>query len=91
MANLKSAIKRARTNQKKRLRNQPYRSKMRTQIKKVISLIETQDLENATSEFHKAISIIDRAVQKGVVHRNHGNRQKSRLAKRLNELKESAS
>lgn len=87
VANLKSAIKRAQTNEKKRSRNQPFRSKVRTKIKNVRSLIEAGELEKATTSFHKATSIIDRAVQKGLIHRNHGNRQKSRLAKRLHKLK----
>lgn len=87
MANLKSAIKRVRINNEKRARNQSYKSDMRSHIKQVEDLVEANDLENATLAFHKATKKIDQTVQKGVIHRNNGNRQKSRLAKKLQEIK----
>lgn len=86
MANLKSAIKRVRTNNKKRELNQSFKSDMRSQIKQVELLIEANDLENAKTAYHQAVKKIDKTVQKGIIHRNNGNRQKSRLAKKLNKM-----
>jgi small subunit ribosomal protein S20 len=86
MANLKSAIKRIRTNDTKRLRNQSFKSEMRSQIKQVETLIEANDVENAKVAFQAASKKIDKTVQKGIIHKNNGNRQKSRLAKKLKSL-----
>lgn len=84
MANLKSAIKRVNTNNKKRARNQAVKSDMRTHIKQVEKLIEANDVENAKTAFQSTARVIDKAVQKGVIHKNNGNRHKARLAKKLN-------
>ncbi len=86
MANLKSAIKRVRVNEDRRVRNQAYKTEMRSQIKKVEALIEANDVENATKAYHEAVQKIDKTVQKGVIHRNNGNRQKARLAKKLQKI-----
>lgn len=86
MANLKSAIKRIRTNDTKRLRNQSFKSEMRSQIKQVETLIEANDLENAKVAFQAASQKIDKTVQKGIIHKNNGNRQKSRLASKIKNL-----
>src|SRR5690625_3421554 len=86
MANLKSAIKRVRTNNKKRESNTGVKSRMRTKIKQTDSLIEAKDVENATQSYHETVREIDKAIQKGVIHRNNGNRHKARLANKLNKL-----
>lgn len=86
MANLKSAIKRVNTNDKKRKLNQPVRSDTRTHIKHVETLVEAQDAEKAQEMYNKTVKKIDKAVQKGVIHRNKGNRHKSRLAKKIQNL-----
>ncbi len=86
MANLKSAIKRVNTNNKKKERNKALKSKMRTEIKKVEKFIEMNELEEAKNAFRTATKAIDKAVQKGAIHKNNGNRQKSRLAKKLNKV-----
>lgn len=86
MANLKSAIKRVQTNETKRSRNQAVKSDMRTHIKQVEKLIEANDADNAATAYKATARIIDKAVQKGVIHKNNGNRQKARLAKKLNSL-----
>ncbi|HLS20945.1 MAG TPA: 30S ribosomal protein S20 [Bacillota bacterium] len=86
MANLKSAIKRVRTNETKRARNQALKSHMRTQIKRVDVLIEANDVENAKEAFNEAVRTIDKTVQKGAIHKNSGNRFKSRLAHKINKL-----
>lgn len=84
MANLKSAIKRIDTNETKRLRNKSVKTDMRTQIKKVENLVNANDVEAAKAIYSATVSTIDTAVQKGVIHKNNGNRQKARLAKKLN-------
>lgn len=86
MANLKSAIKRAKISEKKRGRNQYVKTKMRSQIKLVEALVEANDVEQAESAYQGAIREIDKTVQKGVIHKNNGNRQKSRLAKMINKM-----
>lgn len=86
MANLKSAIKRVRTNEKKRIQNRVVKSDMRTHIKRLEQLIQANDVENAKEAYTLAVRKIDKAVQKGVIHRNNGNRQKTRLAKKLRNI-----
>ncbi|HLR41030.1 MAG TPA: 30S ribosomal protein S20 [Virgibacillus sp.] len=86
MANIKSAIKRVKTNEKKRASNQTFKSEMRTQIKHVEKLIEENDVENAKASLQKTFKKIDKAIQKGVVHANNGNRQKARLTEKVSEL-----
>lgn len=86
MANIKSAKKRVHVNNKKRLNNQRFKSDMRTQIKHVESFIEANDKENATKALHHANKQIDKAIQKGAIHRNNGERHKSRLSKKVNEM-----
>ncbi|OZU89914.1 30S ribosomal protein S20 [Virgibacillus indicus] len=86
MANIKSAIKRVDTNNKKRANNNAQKSEMRTQIKRVENLIEAKDAEQAKAALLTTTKHIDKAVQKGIIHENNGNRQKSRLAKKVNEL-----
>ncbi|HLR71192.1 MAG TPA: 30S ribosomal protein S20 [Pseudogracilibacillus sp.] len=86
MANIKSAIKRVRTNEQSRVPNQAKKSEMRSQIKKVETFISKNDVENAKAAYQTAVKKIDKAVQKGIVHQNNGDRQKSRLAKKINQL-----
>ncbi|SHF67619.1 30S ribosomal protein S20 [Ornithinibacillus halophilus] len=86
MANIKSAIKRVDVNNKKRAQNQSVKSEMRTQIKQVESFIEANDVENAKSALKLTIKKIDKAVQKGLIHKNNGDRQKARLSRKVNNL-----
>ncbi|GGH68305.1 30S ribosomal protein S20 [Compostibacillus humi] len=86
MANIKSAIKRVKINDKKRALNQSQKSDMRTAIKQVEKFVEANDVENAKSALQVTIKKIDKAVQKGIIHKNTGNRQKARLAKKVNSL-----
>ena len=83
MANTKSAIKQARQNEKRRMRNRIYLSSARTHVKKMRHLIETGDLEQAQVQVAAAISALDRAAQKGIIHKNNAARRKSRLVKLL--------
>lgn len=84
MANNKSAEKRIRVNERRRLRNQSYRSKTRTMIKKAQVAIEGGVDQDTTTALVAAISQIDKAADKGIIHRNAAARRKSRLMARYN-------
>ncbi|SHN10980.1 MULTISPECIES: 30S ribosomal protein S20 [Gracilibacillus] len=86
MANIKSAIKRVRTNEDHRLQNQSVKTDVRSHIKKVEALVANKDVDNAKAALQTAVKKIDKAVQKGLIHQNKGNRQKSRLAQQVNGL-----
>ena len=87
MANTPSAIKRVRQNARRRIRNRRVRSRMRTFVKKADATIATGDRALAERAVRAAISELDRAAQKGVIHRNNAARRKSRLIRRLNALR----
>lgn len=59
---------------------------MRTQIKRVEQFVNENDVENAKGAFETATQAIDQAIQKGVVHKNNGNRQKSKLAQKIRKI-----
>ena len=80
MANIKSAIKRNRQNKKRRLRNRIYRGQARTYIRDARSSIEEENLEEARAATFKAISALDKAAAKGILHKNTAARRKSSLA-----------
>jgi small subunit ribosomal protein S20 len=85
MPNTKSAIKRVRIEQKRRLRNRAVKSTVKTYITKAQRAIAAQADEEVTLEaVRRAISQLDRAATKGVLHPNNVARRKSRLMKRLN-------
>ncbi|MDY2728365.1 MAG: 30S ribosomal protein S20 [Candidatus Onthovivens sp.] len=86
MANIKSQIKRNKTNEKARVRNVSYKSKLRTAIKAVKVACEAKDKEKALVLLNKANSIIDRAVVKGIEHKSTAARQKSHLQNLVNKL-----
>ena len=90
MANIESAKKRMRQNVKRRVRNRMVRNKTRTYIKKANQLIEAGDQSAAIIAVQAAMSQLDRAAQKGVVHHNNADRRKSRLAKKLQTLAQAA-
>lgn len=83
MANIKSAIKRARQNVKLRQHNTSMRSMYRTYIKNVLKAVESGDNEAARAAYAKAQPIIDKAVSKGLIHKNKASRIKSRLCARV--------
>jgi small subunit ribosomal protein S20 len=85
LANIKSAMKRARQNEKRRTANRIYRSSARTYVKKVRRLVEAGDLEGAEVQTASAIRALDIAAQKGIIHRNNAARRKSRLVRLLRE------
>lgn len=86
MANHKSAIKRIRTNARKQVSNQAYRSQTRTQVKRARIALTGSDANVAKEETVAAISILDKAVTKGIVHKRNAARRKSRMMRKLNAL-----
>ncbi|CUH92574.1 30S ribosomal protein S20 [Herbinix luporum] len=86
MANIKSAKKRILVNAKRAERNKAIRSKVKTMIKKVETAIAANDKELAKANLSLAISEIEKACSKGVIHRNTASRKVSRLTKKVNSL-----
>lgn len=87
MANIKSAIKRNKQNEKRRIRNRVVRGTARTSVAKARVAIAGGDAEVAKKATLEAISKLDKAAQKGVIHKNNAARRKSRLMKHLAEVK----
>lgn len=87
MANHKSAKKRIRSDARKRENNRAYMSRMRTTIRQAREAIEAGDEAEASQRVHKAISLLDKAANKGIIHKNNAARRKSRLIKHLNTLR----
>lgn len=85
MANTKSAIKRIRSSEKKRVRNREVRSETRTYIKRARAQIEAGELEEAQQSVALAVRALDKAAEKGVLHQNNAARRKSRLVQKLNQ------
>jgi len=83
VANIKSAIKRARQNIKLRQHNTSARSMYRTYIKNVLKAVEAGDHEAARAAYAKAQPIIDKAADKGLMHKNKAARIKGRLVARV--------
>lgn len=83
MANHKSALKRIRSSERKRLRNRTVRTTTRTKVKQARMTLQEGDVETARTAIHEAIRTLDKAVSKGVIHRNNAARRKSRLMKQL--------
>jgi small subunit ribosomal protein S20 len=86
MANHKSALKRVKQNAKRNEINRGNRSKVRTQIKKLRAAIAGHDKTASGELLNPTVSIIDKAVSKGIIHKNTGARYKSRLTKHVAEL-----
>lgn len=89
MANHKSAIKRIRTNERKRIRNRLVVSRTRTEMKKARLALASGAPESAREATLEAIRVLDKAATKGIIHRNNAARRKSRLMKHLNALENS--
>jgi small subunit ribosomal protein S20 len=86
MPNNASAKKRMRQEQKRRLHNRSIKSLVKTQITKARQAIVAADAD-AEASVRAAVSELDRAAKKGVIHRNNAARRKSRLMKQLNATK----
>jgi small subunit ribosomal protein S20 len=87
MANIKSARKRARQAQVRRVHNMSLRTAVRTAIKNVTKAVSAGDKTGAAKVLRDSQRVIDRVVSKGVMHRNAGDRHKSRLAHALKGMK----
>ncbi len=87
MANIKSQIKRNRTNEKARLRNKSAKSAIRTAIKSVRVAVEAKDLKAAEAALLRATSLIDKSVSDGIQHKNTASRQKSEISRLVNSLR----
>lgn len=83
MANIKSAIKRNKQNEKRRIRNRIVRGRTRTFIKDARAELQGTDAATAEKAVMLAISSLDKAAAKGIIHKNNASRRKSRLMKRL--------
>jgi small subunit ribosomal protein S20 len=86
MANTKSALKRIRTSEKRRVRNMAVRTGVRTAVKTTRTALAGSDVQEARDSLARAIQLLDKAVTKGVVHKNAAARKKSRLTRQLNAL-----
>ena len=82
MANIKSQIKRNRQNDKRRLRNRVYRGEARIAVKNARTTIE-EGVPESKAALLQAISTLDKAAEKGVIHKNNAARRKSRLMKQF--------
>ena len=84
MPNTSSAKKQVRVNERKRVRGKSVRSQLKTNITRTEKLISANDAESAQKAAVVAISSLDKAVVKGIIHPNNAARRKSRLMKKLN-------
>ena len=91
MPHSKSAQKRVRVAEKKRARNKSVRSQAKTNITKAERLVFSGELEMAKEAVVAAISSLDKAAEKGIIHPNNAARRKSRLMKKLNQAQASSS
>ncbi|MCX7975962.1 MAG: 30S ribosomal protein S20 [Bellilinea sp.] len=83
MANIKSQIKRNKQNEKRRLRNRFFRGAARKAVSKARLAIESGETPDAREAVILAVKALDKAAEKGVIHKNNAARRKSRLMKRL--------
>ena len=86
MANIKSAKKRVLVAERNRLRNQAFRTSIKTAVKKVLELAKTEDKDALNTALSKAYQLCDKAVSKGILHKNTAARKKSRLTIAVNKL-----
>ncbi|KJV24965.1 30S ribosomal protein S20 [Luteibacter sp. PPL201] len=86
MANIKSAKKRARQSEQRRLRNVSARSMVRSALKKVVKAIDAKDKAAATSAYAVAVPVMDRYAARGLIHKNKAARHKSRLNAKIRDL-----
>ncbi|GED11819.1 MULTISPECIES: 30S ribosomal protein S20 [Cellulosimicrobium] len=86
MANIKSQIKRIRTNEKARLRNKAVKSELKTYVRRVREAVAAGDKDAASTALQAASRKLDKAVSKGVIHANQAANRKSAIAKAVNAL-----
>ncbi len=83
MANIKSALKRAKVASTKNLRNRMVKSSVKTALKRFDTAVAAGDVAAAAAIYSETVSKVDKAVAKGVYHKNTANRKKAQLAARL--------
>ena len=88
MANIKSQIKRNKQNEKAHQRNKAVKSELRTYVRKFREAAESGNIDEATEAMRAASRKLDKAVSKGVIHKNQAANRKSAIAKRLIELQD---
>ncbi len=86
MANIKSQIKRIKTNEKARQRNVAVKSALKTAVRRFRTAADAGDAAAATTALQTASKALDKAASKGVIHRNQAANRKSGMAKRLADL-----
>ena len=86
MAKSKTPAKRARKAEENRLRNKAFKSRLKTAIKKCESAVQEDNQEAARDNLLQVTSLIDKSVNKGVLHKNTAARRKSSLVKKFNSV-----
>jgi small subunit ribosomal protein S20 len=86
VANIKSQIKRIRTNEAARLRNKSVKSALKTAVRRVRTAVDAGDKQAAQAQLLVASRSLDKAVSKGVIHANQAANRKSALAQQVNAL-----
>ena len=86
MANIKSQIKRIKTNQKAQERNKAYKSELKTYIRHANEAVAAGDKDKAVAALTRASKKLDKAVSKGVIHKNQAANRKSAIAKKVSAL-----
>ena len=86
MANHKSALKRARQSEVRRIRNKSYKTQVKKAIREVRTAVADNSSEQAQQNFINTVSILQKIASKGVIHRNQASRKISRLARQINQI-----
>jgi small subunit ribosomal protein S20 len=86
MANIKSQIKRNKQNEKAHQRNKAVKSALKTHVRKFREATDSGNVEEATAALRLASRQLDKAVSKGIIHKNQAANRKSAIARKLNEL-----
>lgn len=84
MANLKSAIKRARQSKEREAHNQAFKSSMRSAVRAVETKLQNEDIEGAKEAFTFATKQLDKAANRNIIHKNKAARHKATLANKIN-------
>jgi small subunit ribosomal protein S20 len=85
LANIKSQIKRNKTNEGRRLRNKAAKSEVKTRLKSAVTAAET-GAETAADDLRLAVKRLDKAAARGIIHKNQASNRKSRLIRRINAI-----
>ena len=86
MANHKSALKRAKQSQVRRVRNQSYRTKAKNAVKEVRVAVASKSEDQASKNLVKAVSVLQKTASKGVIHKKEASRKISRLTRQVNHI-----